>query len=83
MFVSNAYINDSILATVFMWDTLLLTGGVLKLFLSMLLLIPMDIEYQYVTHPRPQGYPVFLNVIFPLTKWIGGSGDEDVCYPFR
>ena len=52
-------------------------------------------------HPRPQGYPVFLNVtsnglealgtrmhdirlsllpgptIFPLTKWIGGSGDED------
>ena len=27
-------------------------------------------------HPRPQGYPVFLNV-FPLTKWIGGSGDED------
>ena len=31
-----------------------------------------------VSHPRPQGYPV-LNVtsIFPLTKWIGGSGDED------
>ena len=53
------------------------------MFLSMLLLIPRDIEYQYVTHPRPQGYPVFLNVIFPLTKWIGGSGDEDVCYPFR
>ena len=21
-------------------------------------------------HPRPQGYPVFLNVIFPLIKWI-------------
>ena len=31
-------------------------------------------------HPRSQGYPVFLNVtsrIFPLIKWIGGSGDED------
>ena len=26
-----------------------------------------------ITHPRPQGYPGF----FPLTKWIGGSGDED------
>ena len=23
--------------------------------------------------PRPQGYPVFLNVV---TRWIGGSGDE-------
>ena len=27
-------------------------------------------------HPRPQGYPVFLNV-----KWIGDSGDEDVSTP--
>lgn len=31
-------------------------------------------------HPRPQGYPGFLNVvtcpIFPLTIWIVGSGDE-------
>ena len=32
-----------------------------------------------IPHPRPQGYPVFLNVmsLFPLTKWIGGSGHED------
>ena len=32
------------------------------------------------THPLTLGYPSFLNVmsiIFPLTKWIGGSGDED------
>lgn len=32
-------------------------------------------------HPRPQGYPIFLNAvtcpIFLLTIWIGGPGDED------
>ena len=63
---------------------------------------PFDLLQGYIgefparCHPRPQGYPVFLNVmsravqvtftchvatIFPLTKGIGGSGDEDGALP--
>ena len=45
----------------------------------------MQVKGSGLRHPRPQGYPVFLNVtsrtIFPLTKWIGGSGDEDGLAP--